>query len=437
MKLKKITIAGLFMILSGVASAQYSSINPAIPVNSIVGKNQVQLEDFIYKNKHKFKNSNYLGFDDVRLKIQKANDFSDVSVSFLTTSGLKTICNINISIHDDGRIFSMPSKQFQSHITFNENEISQLNLLKLQSLLYGCGLDEQANPIGDSNQEKEFSKINEYYKNGQVFSKEITFNGKKIQALYPSLYLLYRNNYSDLLAMSQAVKNSEISNFKSLFAKYQTSNKLLAAYYREKQGIPQWESFNGFDLANKDNLFSKLNTLEDKELENKIKSLSHEAVMGTYLLGQREQTESIMDVGTLKQTALVYTVQMLGKNFDVRTTETIFNKYQSTSNNMAMRIAKEAIFFVKNVNPVQSGYNSKLNPTNPQNFKAISNFINNYIEKNQLDKISEIEYENMKTLYPESNIDIGLSDVNSLGFLEPQEKRNRVYQNIFNEHAKY
>lgn len=437
MKLNNITLAGLFMILSGTASAQYSSINPAIPVNSVVGKNQSQLEDFIYKNKHKFKNSNYLGFDDVRLKIQKANDFSDFSVSFLTTSGLKTICNVNLSIHDDGRIFSMPPKQFNSHISFNESEVSQLNLLKLQSLLYGCGLDEQANPIGESKQDKEFTKINEYYKNGQVFSKEIVINGKKIQALYPSLYLLYRNNYADLLAMSQAVKSSEITGFNNLFAKYQTTNKLLAAYYREKQGIPQWESFNGFELAKKDGLFSKLNTLDDKELEDKIKSLSHEAVMGTYLLGQREQTESIMDVGTLKQTALVYTIQMLGKDFDIRTTETIFNKYQSTSNNMAMRISKEAIAFIKNVNPIQSGYNSKLTPTNPQNFKAISNFINNYIEKNQLDKISEIEYENMKTLYPENNIDIGLSDVNSLGFLETQEKRNRIYQNIFNEHAKY
>lgn len=437
MKINKITLAGLLLSMSIPAFAQYSTVNPAIPVNSTIGKLQAQLEDFVYKNKPKFKTNNLLGFDDVRLKIQKSNNFADVSVSFLTTNGVKTICNVNISIHEDGRIFPNSPPHLSQNLQFNETEISQLNLLKLQSLLYGCGLDTQTNPIGSSKQDKEFFKINEYYKNGQVFSKEITVEGKNIKALYPSLYLLYRNNYSDLLAMTQYVKNSENKSLKNLFGKYQTQNKILAAYYREKQGIPQWESFNGFDLALRDNLFNSLSTLTEKELEDKIKSISHEAVMGTYLLGQRAQTESIMDVGTLKQTALVYTIQMLDKDFDIRTNETIFNKFQTTGNNMAMRIAREAISFIKNSNPLVSGYNPKLNPTNPQNFKAISKFINSYIEKHQLDKIAEVEYENMKSLYPDVNVDIGLSDVNTLGFFEPQEKRNRVYQNIFNEQQKY
>lgn len=436
MTLKRLNLAGAILLFSIPAFAQYSTINPAVAVNSLAGKSQMMVEDMLYKAKPKFKTNPQWGFDDFKLKSSISTSPEDVSVSFLTTNSSKTVCNLHIAVQPDGRIFSGIPSGHPAKIDFTESEINQLNLLKLNSLLIGCGLDNQANPFGGTDKEKEFKFINNFYKNGQIFQKEIEYQGKKIHAQYPSMYLLYRNNYSDLTAMANTVKSAENKSLKNLFGKYQTANKILAAHFREKQGIPQWESFNGFDIALKENLFNKMTTMTDKELDNDIKSISHQAVMATYLLGQREQTESIMDVATLKQAALIYTIQNLGRDYDVRTTDTIFNRQQNVSNNMAMKISKDAISFIKNSNPSVSGYNPKISPTNQQNFKAISAFINKYISDYQLDKVAQVEYENMRKLYP-LGTDIGMSKVNTLGFMEDQAKRSGVYQSIMQEYSSY
>lgn len=436
MTFKRLNLAGAILLFSIPAFAQYSTINPAVAVNSLAGKSQMMVEDMLYKAKPKFKTNPQWGFDDFKLKSSITTSPEDVSVSFLTTNSSKTVCNLHIAIQPDGRIFSGTPSGHPAKVDFTESEITQLNTLKLNSLLIGCGLDNQANPFGGTDKEKEFRFINNFYKNGQIFQKEIEYQGKKINAQYPSMYLLYRNNYSDLVAMANTVKSAENKSLKNLFGKYQTANKILASHFREKQGIAQWESFNGFDIALKENLFNKMTSMTDKELDNDIKSISHQAVMATYLLGQREQTESIMDVATLKQAALIYTIQNLGRDYDVRTTDTIFNRQQNVSNNMAMKISKEAISFIKNSNPSVSGYNPKINPTNQQNFKAISAFINKYISDYQLDKVAQVEYENMRKLYP-LGTDIGMSKVNTLGFMEDQAKRSGVYQSIMQEYASY
>ena len=440
--------SGLF---SSQVFAQYSTINPSMfDQSSLLGKVQDSTETFLYNLKPKFKTTSFLGFDEFRLKFANGNGSADeVSHSFLTSNGSQSVCNIKIIIQPDGRIFnSIPSNTpptIKQNLALSFVEIQSLNNFKLSSLLFGCGLDNQSSPFGESSQEKRFSKINEIYKNGQIFNKSITLNKDEssdknnttVNAIFPSFYLLYRNNYADLLATSLVYKNDGFAKSSSLFSKYNTINKLQAVNLRQSKGIPQWESFNSYDIALKDNLFNETKSMTDKQIEDKVKSISHESVMMTYLLGQREQTEPIMDVQAIKQAAIIRTVQELDKDFNIRSTETTFNRLQSTSNNLAMKLSKNTVDYMKNTLGSVSGYNNRVASSNPNNMKAIITHIDKLITDQQLDKVASIEYDNMRKQYPD-DIKSSLSKVNTVGFYtHKSEQLQNVYQNIYNEMIQY
>jgi hypothetical protein len=428
------TVMISLLSFNNIAFSQYSTINPATPINSTVAKVQNETETFLYNLKPKFKTMKMLGFDSFRLKISPINKSEDISVSFLTNNGASNTCNMHVFVQPDGKIF--PSTNDSSSINFTDKDISILNNFKITSLLLGCGLDNQSSPFGSSDEEKNFKRINEFYKNGQVFTKDVVIDNKTYKANYPSLYLLYRNNYADLLAMTMSMKNAENNNIKSAFNKYFTTLKLASLNARQKYGISSWETFNSYDIALSHKLFNNVENLSEKDLENKVKKIAHESIMGTYLLGQREQTESIMDVETLKQTAIIYTIQSLDKNFDIRTTETIFNKFQSPANNMAMRLSKDTIQYLKNNNPVVTGYNNKFSSGNSQNVKAIIAHIDKLIMEQNLDQIAKIEYENMRKHYP-VDTNIPLSAVNKIGFNASAETIQQTKNNILKEYDRY
>lgn len=451
--LNKKTIAFKLLFTSAIISssffstqsfAQYSTINPSVPDNSsILSQVQNNTETFLYKIKAKFKTTSFLGFDD--FKVSFTNAPNDISTSYLTTNGTGSTCNIKIAVQNDGRIFnSLPSNspvKIQQSVTVDSNEILALNNLKISSLLIGCGLDYQVSPFGDKSQNKVFSKINEVYKNGQIFTKNISINGNEketnIVAIFPSFYLLYRNNYSDLLAATLIYKNQGKEKTAPLLKKYHTINKIQAVNLRQTKGIAPWESFNSYEIALKDDFFNEKIKVSDSDLEEKVKKISHEGVMMTYLLGQREQTEAIMDIQTIKQAAIIRTIQELDKDFNFLTTHTIFNRHQTVKNNLALKLSKSTVGYIKNTLSTVSGYNPRASSSNSNNVKIIIAHIDSLIMKQKLDQIASIEYNNMRKQYPE-DIKTNLSQVNTVGFhTHKNEKLQNLYESIYNEMQTY
>lgn len=460
-KISKIKLIGSLVItgsgfFAGQTFAQYSTINPSMyDQSSLVSKVQDSTDTFLYNLKPRFKSTNLFGFDDFRVKYitaGKNGQNQDTSVSFLTSNGVQSFCNINLVVQPDGRIFqSLPENtppNMAAALALDSSEIKLLNNFKLSSLLLGCGLDTQASPFGDSTNEKRFSKINEFYKNGQVFNKLVnvenpnhgqgTSSTTAINVLYPSFYLLYRNNYADLLATTLSIRNdNDNNNYKNLFAKYHSINKLNSVVLRQSKGIPVFDTFNSYDIALQERIFDDIKNKNDKNLEDKVKSIAHESVMMIYLLGQRTQTESIMDVQTIKQAAIVRTVQELDKDFNSRNTETSFNRFQSPHNNLALKLAKNTASYMKNTLPSITGFNARVSSANQNNIKVIVNYIDKTIEEQKLDKLASIEYENMRKSYPE-DVQSSLSKVNTVGFFtHPSDKLQSVYQGIYDEFIKY
>lgn len=451
MKYKTISKLKLFgslvVINSGLfasnAMAQYSTLNPSMhDQSSIATQVKDSTETFLYNLKPKFKSNPQFGFDDFRVKyIQGNSDSAETTVSFLTSNTNQSICNIHIVVQPDGRIFNnIPSNTpsiFSSVLALNSTEISTLNNFKLSSLLLGCGLDTQQSPFGNSKNEANFRVINEFYKNGQVFSKTVEANGNTINAIFPSYYLLYRNNFADLLASSFYLKNNPEQNYQPLFGKYHSITKLHSMIARQSKGIPVTETFNSYDIALKDGYFNNISEQSEKSLEDKAKTASHESVMMTYLLGQRVQTESIMDIQTIKQSAIVRVIQELNKDFNPRTSETGFNKHQNGTNNLSMKIAKLTVDHIRNSTPSISGYNNRLSSSHPNNTSVIVNYIDKLISDQKLDKLASIEYENMRKNYP-AEVESSLSKVNTVGFYTHQDdKLKNIYQNIYDEYITY
>lgn len=431
MSIKKITLISS-LIFANTAFAQYSTINPAAPVNSTAGISQKIIENTLYNLKPKLKSTTYLNFDDMRIKIYSRDNPEDISISYLTTNLSKSICNLNIFIKPDGRIFANPPAELSNHISLTPEEITTLNSVKLSALLAGCSLDNQQDPFGSSSQTAQFKRINQYYKNGQVFNNDITINQQKFQVQVPSLYLLYRNNYADLSGMAVTVKNAENKQLKNVFGKYQTINKIVAFNLRKKKGIPTWESFNSFDIALKDNFFNNLE-LNEKDLENKIKNISYESVFATYVLGERDQTEGIMDLKSIKQAALVSAIQQLDKSYDFRTSESNFNKLQSPVNNMALKLTRETVAYLKSPKGATAGYTSTSSKNT--NYQIISAYLDYLLNNWKLNNIASTEYDNMLKHYSSSNKP-SLSIVNSVGFSNSIDN-NTVLNKINDEFKNY